>query len=90
LPTAAAEAARVMTTCSDPPPNDQDGEVLDGRASGAPPWLVLDETSIQHGMNHNPWQGVPMVRLARCCPAVLMRGDRYAISSWMPLGGGGM
>jgi hypothetical protein len=30
-----------------------DGEGPDGRASGAPPWLVLDETSIQHGLNHN-------------------------------------
>jgi hypothetical protein len=30
-----------------------EGEGPDGRASGAPPWLVLDETSIQHGLNHN-------------------------------------
>ena len=30
-----------------------DGEDRDGRASGTPPWLVLDETSIQHGLNHN-------------------------------------
>jgi hypothetical protein len=30
-----------------------DGEGPDGRATGAPPWLVLDETSIQHGWNHN-------------------------------------
>ncbi len=30
-----------------------DGEDATGNASGHPPWLVLDDTSIQHGENHN-------------------------------------
>ena len=30
-----------------------DGEGADGQATGAPPWLVLEDTSIKHGLNHN-------------------------------------